>query len=70
MTVEPAPIEITTKALSIVEVNSKISNIGKTIEAAVTNATVEEPWAVFMTAAIQKGSIKPTGHVLIKGSIE
>jgi hypothetical protein len=58
----------TTNALSMVEVNSRAVSIGKTIDAVVTIATVEDPCAVFIKAAMRKGSAIPKGKVFSRGS--
>ena len=57
-TMDPAPIEITNSALSISVANPRLPIIGNTMEAAVINATVDDPCASFMADAIKKGRKK------------
>ena len=56
----PAPIESTARARPIDESKPKLSNIGEMIAAVVMMATVEEPWAVFKTAAMINGKSSPS----------
>lgn len=58
-TIEPAPMERTTKAFATADSkpNGDISGVIK--DAVVISATVEEPWAVFIAAEMMKGSQIP-----------
>lgn len=62
---DPAPMAITTTALeNSVPVPMEFI-MGATIDAAVINATVDDPCAVFMAAAIKNGSQMPMDIPLI-----
>ena len=53
---EPAPIATTTRAFCNSVSKPKFSIMGASMEAVVTRATVDEPWAVFTAAASKNGS--------------
>jgi hypothetical protein len=58
-TKDPAPIERTQSALSHSEITERSASNGATIDAVVINATVEDPWAVFIAAHKIKGKRSP-----------
>ncbi len=58
-TIEPAPIDWTTRALAIGDSKPKGDIKGLIRDAVVIRATVEEPWAVLMAAATMNGSQMP-----------
>lgn len=62
--IAPAPTANTAKALSVRDNNPKVSNKGAIMAEAVMMATVEEPCAVFSTAAITKAINKPPTPIL------
>src|SRR3954470_8133012 len=62
-TMEPDPIAMTDSARDI-SLSSPSSGIsGESIEAVVIMATVEDPCADLIAAAIMKGSQSPSGHL-------